>query len=489
MKISKVRKLKDKAVHFLSKNKYKKALGIYQSLQQVEPNDVSLMLKIGDVNRLLGNSDAAISAYSHAAKFYARDGMLLRGIAVCKVILDIDADHTATQEKLADLYAKKFGGPRVPHAEPDNTAPVEEIAPEKGAAIPEADEEEVAVDIDLSEAYQADEKEKEVEIAVTEEVKEVTEEVTEEDTEDDDDEDIDIDEEGEGEEVEYVPTLPPEPEELPHIPLFSDLDRDSFIDLLGRVPVHKFEAGEQLVSEDDEGRSLYVVVSGLVQVMKIENTPLAKLGPGAFFGEMALVTKRPRRASVTALETSEVLEISTDELARLGKRFPHITDVLKRFTVQRLLHNLVLTSPLFTPFSKEVRKDLMRRFKRKSFASETNIIEQGQEGEGLYLIVSGCVDVVRHNDKGEEQFISSLAEGDLFGEIALLTRSQATATVRAAHKCEVLCLPKNTFNEVILTHPQILMLVADLSEKRQQNLEAILDRDLATSREGGSAPL
>ncbi len=467
MKVSKVRKLKDKAAHLLSKNKYKKALGIYQTLQKTDPRDVSLMLKMGDINRLLGNSEAAIAVYSHAANFYARDGMLLRGIAVCKVILDIDTDHTATQEKLAELYAKKYGGP--PREYKGSDQPASEKEPEKSDETPET--EEIVVDIDMSEAYQDKNEEDGTDIV------------------EDEEDELDIVEEGEGEDVEFVPTLPPEPEELPHIPLFSDLDRDSFVELLGRVPIRRFDVDEQIVSQGEEGGSFYIIVSGLVQVVKAEGIPLAKLGPGAFFGEMALVTKRPRRASVVALEPSEVLELSMDELVHLRKQFPHISDVLKRFTIQRLLHNLMLTSSLFSPFSKDERKDLMKRFSRKSFADKTIIIEQDQEGEGLYLIVSGCVDIVRSNDQGEDQFVSSLAEGELFGEMALLTRSPATATVRAAHNCEVLCLPKETFNEIILTHPQILMLVSDLSEKRQQNLDEMLSRDLATSREGGSAPL
>ncbi len=485
MKISKARKLKDKAAHLISKDKFKKALDIYNELLHIDPKDVALMLKIGDLNRRLGNAPASIEIYSRAAERYARDGMLLRGIAVCKVILDIDPDHTATQEQLASLYTKQYGAPPKQRKDLSNEQHLEpaiqEAKSEETDGSPPAPEEmEISIEIDISEP-------------MTEERAAENEPIENEPIEDEPiviEEEIEIDQDDTDDGVEFVPTIAPEPEELPHIPLFSDLDRESFIDLLQRIPLHSFDADTQIASEGDEGTAFFVLVSGSVQVFK-EEVSLAKLGPGAFFGEMSLVTERPRQASVKTLEPCEVLEISNEELTRLKARFPHIDDVLKRFTGQRLLHNLMLTSPLFSPFSLEERKELMRRFKPVSHAKGTAIIRQGQEGEGLYLIVSGLVDVIRETEDAVERHLTNLSEGSIFGEIALLTRSSATATVRAAHRCDMLCLPKENFNELILTHPQILMLVSDLSTARQQRNDELLTltRELATARDGGSALL
>ncbi|MCP4599975.1 MAG: cyclic nucleotide-binding domain-containing protein [Proteobacteria bacterium] len=475
MEVREVRKLKDKAAKFIEKQKFSKALDIYDKLLQSEPNDVTLMLKVGELNRHLGHNESALEVYSQAAEHYAKDGMLLRGIAVCRVILDIDSYHTATQECLADLYTKKYGGPLQKHSPPAG----------------EADEPEDTIAADTAEATNAEtqnleKKEPETEIEVDIDLSEMAEPSTEETTS------VTDEAEQEAESVPTtspVPTTPSVPKELPYIPLFSDLDRDSFIDLLGRMPVHNFKTGEYVVRQYDEGLSFYIIVAGSVRIVNENDIQLAQLEAGAFFGEMALVTQRPRLASVETLEQSEILEVSRQELDSLRNRFPHIGETLQRFAGQRLLHNLMLTSPMFTDFSPDERKGLMRRFVPKSLSKGENIIEQGQEGEGLYLIVSGLVEIVRENDAGEAHHLTNLAEGDIFGEIALLTHSKATATVRTAHKCDFLCLPKDKFNEIIMTHPQILMLISELSEKRQQDHDSPLRRDLATGREGGSALL
>ena len=458
MEIRKVRKLKEQAARLMGKEKFSKALNIYQDLLNKEPKDVLLMLKVGELNRLVGHSQRSIEIYSQAAEYYARNGLLLRGIAVCKVILDIDPGHTSTQEQLADLYTKKYGGPL--NKKSAEAKPAAEPVAEDSQA--ESHELEVEVEVDLTDI------ERDVDSV-------------------DDDEILIVDEDSQ----EDIPIAPPAPEleELPYIPLFSDLDRESFIELLNRVPIHNFEADEMVVQEGHKGDSFFVVVSGEVQVIKQEDINLATLGPGTFFGEMALLATRPRRASVKTTQPSEILEVPKRELDHLTNRFPHIMEVLQRFTEQRLLHNLMLTSPLFTPFSQDDRNDLVGRFVSQSYNEGQEIIRQGQEGEGLYLIISGSAQVIGETDSGDEQLLSELKEGDIFGEIAMLTRSKATATVRAAQPSRILCLPKETFNELIMTHPQILILISELSEKRQRGADEGLLRDLASDLEDGSALL
>src|SRR5690606_1144056 len=96
---------------------------------------------------------------------------------------------------------------------------------------------------------------------------------------------------------------------------------------------------------------------------------------------------------------------------------------------------------------------------------------------------SGSVAVSRR-EGSRKVTLATLREGDLFGEISLLTKQKATATCAARRKGTVLRLPKKTFDEVILTHPQILELVAELTEERQQKTEAILAGKLEVDDDG-----
>ena len=130
------------------------------------------------------------------------------------------------------------------------------------------------------------------------------------------------------------------------------------------------------------------------------------------------------------------------------------------------------------------RRRLMERFEARKYLRGQTIIEQGRGSEGLFLIESGTAEVVR-----DGRDIASLEEGEMFGEISLLLRSDATATVRAATNARVLLLSRALFNELIMTHPQILELVSDLEEARLELPEhrASLPRALVSDSDGGSA--
>jgi CRP-like cAMP-binding protein len=63
--------------------------------------------------------------------------------------------------------------------------------------------------------------------------------------------------------------------------------------------------------------------------------------------------------------------------------------------------------------------------------------------------------------------VGELAEGEVFGEISCLHREPAVATVKAATPASILSLPRSDFNELILSHPQILELVNSLGDHRR----------------------
>ena len=65
-------------------------------------------------------------------------------------------------------------------------------------------------------------------------------------------------------------------------------------------------------------------------------------------------------------------------------------------------------------------------------------------------------------------------EGELFGEMSLLNRTPATATVTATRNASLLRLPREDFNSLILSHPQVLVLVSELTDARQRDTEARL---------------
>jgi CRP-like cAMP-binding protein len=272
--------------------------------------------------------------------------------------------------------------------------------------------------------------------------------------------------------TEEVVTELPSAGALPNIPLFSDLPQDAFIELFERCPLRRLSQGQRVFEQGSHGNAFYVICEGSVRVFRQEGPQrkeLAMLSSGAFFGEMALLSGAPRMASVeSATEDTQLLEISAPVLSELSRQHPHVARALKKFCRERMLSNVMSTSALFEPFGRKDRRVLVEKFRAREVKRNEVIVREGEKADGLYIVLSGEVEV----RKGD-QVLARLKEGELFGEISLLSKTPATATVMANRRTSLLRLPREDFDALILTHPQILVLVSELSEQRLRRSEAL----------------
>lgn len=262
-------------------------------------------------------------------------------------------------------------------------------------------------------------------------------------------------------------------DELPTVPLFSDLPRDAFIELFERCPLRRFGPGELIIEQGTRGDAFYVICEGSVRVFRVDHgqrQDLATLEGGACFGEMALLSGAPRTASVEgASEDTQLLEISAPVLAELSRRYPLVARALKKFVRQRMLTNVMNTSALFRPFNRKDRRTLVERFRARDVERDAVIIRDGDRTDGLYVVLSGEVEVSK-----DGILLTRLKEGDLFGEISLLQKTPATATVTATRHTTLLRLPREDFDMLISSHPQILVLISELSDERLQRTQKVL---------------
>src|SRR5438067_4593411 len=106
-----LRKLKDQATKAVEKKQYAKAAELYVEIGKAEAGDPDWHQRAGEAFRKVPDPGHAIHELERAAEGYAKGGFLLKAIAVCKVVLQIDPKHTTTQGMLAELYAKREGRP------------------------------------------------------------------------------------------------------------------------------------------------------------------------------------------------------------------------------------------------------------------------------------------------------------------------------------------------------------------------------------------
>jgi CRP-like cAMP-binding protein len=132
-------------------------------------------------------------------------------------------------------------------------------------------------------------------------------------------------------------------ESLSKFKLFAGFKEEEIETLLSLSDCQKFAAGERIVTEDENGLCMYVILSGSVRVHTMageQEVELAILHTGDFFGELSLVDDGPRSATVDAVEPTSVLRITRMLVGVLAGVQPaaaiHLLAAIGRSLVNRL---------------------------------------------------------------------------------------------------------------------------------------------------------
>lgn len=246
--------------------------------------------------------------------------------------------------------------------------------------------------------------------------------------------------------------------------LFSALERDGLRALIGCFEMITVPAGKAVISEGEEGAEAYIVARGELEVRRKDeedgkSLTLARLTNGALFGEMALLSRAPRAASVVANRPSILLVARREALESVAERRPDVGVELAAHCRRRMVANLVRTSKVLLSVSPKERPALVERFETKVFEKGEKLIEDGKDTSGLHLIASGEVAVIgrEEGEEGGENFvIATLGVGETVGEVALVLRRKANADVVAVHPTVTLHLPREDFLGLIRDHNAIL---------------------------------
>ena len=119
------------------------------------------------------------------------------------------------------------------------------------------------------------------------------------------------------------------------VPLFEHCSKKD-LQRIGQIADEvDLRAGKVLIREGERGREFFVLVRGEVEVRR-KGRKIATLGPGSFFGEMALLSKAPRAATVTAVTPIDVLVISDRAFLGLLDKMPELWLKVARALAERV---------------------------------------------------------------------------------------------------------------------------------------------------------
>jgi CRP-like cAMP-binding protein len=123
------------------------------------------------------------------------------------------------------------------------------------------------------------------------------------------------------------------------VPLFSKLSSAAVREVAGVADEIDLPAGKALTRQGERGREFFVLLEGSADVQK-NGKRVATLGTGDFLGEIALVTKLPRTATVTTTSPVRALVITDRDFASLLKRSPQIGQRILEALAERLAPEL-----------------------------------------------------------------------------------------------------------------------------------------------------
>jgi len=418
----KLRDLKAEARGLARAGKVVPALAACDHMLAANPLDDDSRRKIADLLLALGDRPGAIDVYRAVARHDIRAGHLLPAIVACKILAslgqkvdDLEAAMAATYGHGSRALAKFTARPAPADLDAEIAAVPPGAAGEPPAAVAARAR---ARALDLSAFVQ-------------------------------------------------------HPTQFLPVAFMSELPGDLFGRAIDLMRLIRGDDGDLVIRQGEPGKAFYVVASGEVRVfVKIAGAPgiaeRTRLLEGALFGEMALYTDQPRTASVAVVGEADLLEMSRDAVSELCAEVPGLSERIDRFARERVLRNLLSTSPLFKPFDQKQQMDLMRRFEGHALDAGTVIIREGEAGRGLFVILLGEVEVMRRDGaSGEDRRIARLGAGEVFGEMSLLADAPTSATVRAASATTILFLGRQYFQRLVQALPAMRKYFEELARSRR----------------------
>jgi putative peptide zinc metalloprotease protein len=194
--------------------------------------------------------------------------------------------------------------------------------------------------------------------------------------------------------------------------------------LASHLRVERVDLGHTVITAGSVGDRFYLVRSGRLQAVAPDGTILGQIAPGEGFGELALIDRTPRTATVEALEPSELWSLDSSHFRRWVK---DRVEIAARIRADQRERTALAALPFFRDLEGRELDRIAARLQTRRYDAGDTVIQAGESGGGYYVIREGQADVALPDGR----YIRTLGPGDGFGELALIFGVPRTATVTA----------------------------------------------------------
>ncbi len=252
----------------------------------------------------------------------------------------------------------------------------------------------------------------------------------------------------------------------------ADLPPPEIDRLLALGVFRAFDAATTIFGKQKHDRFLFFVLRGHLQLHLRDKDGhellMALLGPGDCCGEGPLFSDFFRRMSAVAVTGCYLFQVSLDDLNDALAELPALNAALQRVHQRRMVESTLTRIPLLSSLLPVERFALANILRHSSFSRGSLIIRQGDNANSLYLIERGQVSIEQ-----DGRTLATLADGDFFGEISLLSGHPHRASVRALTPTDLLALPAKDFHALLHEHPNLDAHLRVVVEQRNRRNAAI----------------
>ena len=244
---------------------------------------------------------------------------------------------------------------------------------------------------------------------------------------------------------------------LERLPLLQALPPEVRIEIKRRFVHAAHPFGAVIVREGEPADALYVLASGRARVVKRgdngDEVPLDVLRAGDVFGEMALLERTVRTATVRASSEVQVWRLDRPAFEDLLVTWPDIKKHLELQAARRRLQNFFRSYTAFARLPVDAVAAMLSQLEAQTVAAGELVIRQGEPAGPMYIVEAGRLRVFVE-EYGGRRYLRYLRRGDFFGELSLFKREPRTSTVEAVEPCRLLRLNEATFRQLLEGYPE-----------------------------------
>jgi len=227
----------------------------------------------------------------------------------------------------------------------------------------------------------------------------------------------------------------------------------------------------ELLHEGDTPHNLYFVCNGKLSIGKQISGKfkmLTHLYPGDIYGEYGALRKRSRYASVFTAEPSRIIRVDLTAVQQVLEADSCFRDRLTQLLSNRMLDSFFFSHPVFKKLPGDVRTALAKELPTRFAKRGDRIFSQGETPRGIYIILSGEVEVRYLNRAKAEVLLEIRRDADMLGELAQSHGKSLAYSAVAASDLDMLRLDKEGMRILESHHPATFKMLSTFIDKRAE---------------------